>query len=1074
MCLIAVGVARVDAAERASTNGRPNVLLIVAEDMNGRVGAFGDEVAKTPSLDALARQGIRFPNVFTVSGVCAPSRSALMTGVHAIAMGTHQMRTSQGVPGSAVQSYEAVPPADVKAFPELLRAAGYATANFAKKDYQFGEPFTLWDVDAGGFTSPLDPALWRQLPEDKPFFVMINLMSTHESRLAPPGGKFEGPWAAMMETLSKERAKAVTRVTDPASVTVPPYLPNTESVRASIAQHYDNIHFMDGQVRQILDALEQDGLADDTIVIWTADNGDGFPRAKRAVYDSGIKVPMIVRFPDGHGSGSVRDQLVSFVDVAPTVLKLAGADVPGFIQGQDFLRGQPRQYVLAARDRMDDVSDRVRALRDSRYKYIRNLQAEVPYFRPLLFRDMFPAMQALWSGLQADGLTATQRFYFTAPRPAEELYDTQADPHEIDNLAGDPEHREILVRMRAELDRRLEEVGDRGGEPEIEMLQTMWPQLEQPVTVAPKATIDFDAQGARQVTLSSTTSGASIGYRWVNGDSADRWQLYTSPLHWPAGSRLEARAIRYGYAESPVTRIGGVPVAAAADRVRLTDGVLEGVGAQADGMRVFLGIPFAQPPVGALRWRPPQEVTRWQGIRKADAFGPHCMQDLVYPDIEFRSQAMSEDCLYLNVWTTAASASERRPVLVYIHGGGFIAGDGSESRYDGASMARQGIVFVTLNYRLGVFGFLAHPELSREAAYGGSGNYGLLDQAAALRWVRRNITAFGGDPERITIAGESAGSISVSAQMASPLSRDLIAGAIGESGSIVGSLSAVPLARAEAAGRDLVAKTGVTSLSELRAMPAARLMQATRTRTPRLPPTIDGYFLPTDPREIYRKGEHARAPLLAGSNSQEMTHLAVLGPEPATREGYRRAVTKLYGKRAEAIMRAYPVTLDEESVLDAAQQLAGDRFIAHSTWKWMQLVTDGGERPTFYYLYSRKRPPFTPQAAARIEPALRQLGFPILPPRGAVHAAEIEYALGNLDQHAIYQWSAEDYEVSRVMQAYWVNFVKQGDPNGPQLPRWPHYASGQRMIIDVQPGAELDREAERRRAVDGVLLAEQP
>jgi para-nitrobenzyl esterase len=510
-------------------------------------------------------------------------------------------------------------------------------------------------------------------------------------------------------------------------------------------------------------------------------------------------------------------------------------------------------------------------------------------------------------------------------------------------------------------------------------------------------------------------------------------------------------------------------VALSADRVPSADGVLEGVGAQSDGLRVFLGIPFAKPPIGALRWRPPRDLARWQGIRAATAFGPHCMQERVFPDIEFRSNAMSEDCLYLNVWTMATSMRERRPVLVYFHGGGFIAGDGSESRYDGASMARQGIVFVTLNYRLGVFGFFAHPELSREAPYRGSGNYGLLDQTAALRWVRKNIAAFGGDPERITIAGESAGSISVSAQMASPLSRGLIAGAIGESGSILGSLSAMPLVQAEAAGRDVAVRLGASSLSELRALSAARLMEATRSRAPRFPPTIDGHFLPADPLEIYRKGEQARVPLLAGSNSEEMSYVAVLGSDPATPEGFRRAVARLYGDQAEAILKAYPVTSDSESVLDAAQRLAGDRFIAHSTWKWAQLVTDGG-RPTFYYRYTRKRPPFTPQAAARLEPALSDLGFSVVPPRGAVHAAEIEYALGNLDEHPIYQWQAEDYEVSAVMQAYWVNFVKKGDPNGTPLPNWPAYGTGQRMIIDVQPRAEQDVEAERRRAVDEVLL----
>jgi para-nitrobenzyl esterase len=511
------------------------------------------------------------------------------------------------------------------------------------------------------------------------------------------------------------------------------------------------------------------------------------------------------------------------------------------------------------------------------------------------------------------------------------------------------------------------------------------------------------------------------------------------------------------------------PPAQAADRVRVADGVLEGAPAQPDGSRVFLGIPFARAPVGALRWRAPQDAIPWKGIRKADTFGPHCMQESVFADIEFRSQGMSEDCLYLNVWTAAKSEGEHRPVLVYLHGGGFIAGDGSESRYDGASMARQGIVVVTLNYRLGVFGFLAHPELSRETEYHGSGNYGLLDQAAALRWVRKNIAAFGGNPEHITVAGESAGSISVSALMASPLSRGSIAGAIGESGSILGALSAVPLAQAESAGREFAAQAGAKSLAELRALPAARILAAARSRAPRFAPTVDGYFLPESPFEIYRKAEQARVPLLAGSNSEEMSAAAVLGPQPATPEGYRRAVEKLYGDQAEVVLKAYPAGSDRDSVLDAAQQLAGDRFIAQSTWKWMQLVTEHGGRPTFYYRYTRTRPPLTPQAAARLEPRARELGFPITPARGAVHASEIEYALGNLDLHPIYQWQADDYAVSRAMQAYFVNFIKTGDPNG-RLPRWPAYDSGQRMIIDVQPHAEPDTEAKRRRALDALLI----
>ena len=237
----------------------------------------------------------------------------------------------------------------------------------------------------------------------------------------------------------------------------------------------------------------------------------------------------------------------------------------------------------------------------------------------------------------------------------------------------------------------------------------------------------------------------------------------------------------------------------AEDRVKTACGVVEGTTAP-NGVRAFRGIPFAAPPVGDLRWQPPQPVKPWEGVRKADRFGPRAMQRPIFGDMNFRSDGMSEDCLYLNVWAPAGTGEQRLPVLVYFFGGGFMAGDGSEPRYDGASMASKGVVAVTVNYRLNVFGFFAHPELTKESPHHSSGNYGLLDQSAALGWVRQNIAAFGGDPEKITIAGESAGSIAVCAQMASPLSKNLIAGAIGESGSPMGTLTPVA-ARGSRAGR---------------------------------------------------------------------------------------------------------------------------------------------------------------------------------------------------------------------------------------------------------------------------------
>jgi para-nitrobenzyl esterase len=514
----------------------------------------------------------------------------------------------------------------------------------------------------------------------------------------------------------------------------------------------------------------------------------------------------------------------------------------------------------------------------------------------------------------------------------------------------------------------------------------------------------------------------------------------------------------------------------AQDRIKIANGTLEGISDMSSGVRSFKGIPFAEPPVGDLRWKPPQPVKNWQGVRKADKFGPRCMQRAIFGDMNFRSNGMSEDCLYLNVWTPTKTGNEKLPVLVYFFGGGFMAGDGSEPRYDGESMARKGIVAITVNYRLGVFGFFAHPELTKESPHRASGNYALLDQHAALKWVQQNIAAFGGDQKRVTIAGESAGSIAVSAQMASPLSKSLIAGAIGESGSIMGALSAIPLAEAEQNGVKFAASLGTgdaPSLAALRAMPAEQLLEATaKPGLPRFAPCVDGYFFPKSPFEIYAAGQQAHVPLLAGSNSEEMGYFAILGREKPAVENYRKALERLYGEKAEEVFKLYPAS-NETEVMDAAQDLAGDRFISFSTWKWVDLATKTGGKPTYYYLYARPRPPMRPEMG-NAQPGLaggvvrgqQAAANPRPPARGAVHSAEIEYAMGNLDSNKVYAWTPDDYKVSRVMQEYFANFIKTGNPNGARLPNWPKFEAGQRMIIDVNTRAEAEKVRVRYQFLD--------
>lgn len=517
-------------------------------------------------------------------------------------------------------------------------------------------------------------------------------------------------------------------------------------------------------------------------------------------------------------------------------------------------------------------------------------------------------------------------------------------------------------------------------------------------------------------------------------------------------------------------------VATAQTQVKVAGGTLAGV-VEKSGVRSFKGVPFGAPPVGPHRWRPPQPVANWQGVRKADKFGPRCMQRAVFGDMNFRSDGMSEDCLYLNVWTPAKTGKERLPVLVYFYGGGFIAGDGSEPRYDGESMATKGIVAVTLSYRLGVFGFMAHPELTAESPHQSSGNYALFDQLAALKWVEQNIAAFGGDPRRVTIAGESAGSISVSAQMATPLAKGLIAGAIGESGSILGALPATPLRDGEQNGVKFGEAIGKRNLAELRAMPAAELLEATaKPGLPRFSPVVDGWFFPKSPYEIYAAGEHSRVPLLAGVNSEESGYFAILGREKPTVENYRAALERLYPGRSADIFRLYPAS-NETEVMDSAQALASDRFISHSTWRWTDVVTRTGAPSTYYYLYTRPRPAMRPEmgnaqaglAGGVIRNPTPSATPPRPGPRGAAHSAEIEYAMGNLATNTVYAWTAEDYQVSRLMQEYFANFIKTGDPNGKGLPAWPLFKAGQKLVIDVQTRAAPNVERPRYEYLDSLI-----
>jgi para-nitrobenzyl esterase len=444
-------------------------------------------------------------------------------------------------------------------------------------------------------------------------------------------------------------------------------------------------------------------------------------------------------------------------------------------------------------------------------------------------------------------------------------------------------------------------------------------------------------------------------------------------------------------------------------------------------VRAFLGIPYAAGPIGDLRWKAPAPVAKWRGVRDASNYGGRCVQYEVYSDMVFQDSGPSEDCLYLNVFTPAgAKPSARLPVMFWSHGGGYTGGSASEPRHNGDYLPTKGVVLVTINYRLGIFGFLATSELAKEGN-GSAGNYGLMDMVAALQWVHRNIRNFGGDPGNVTIFGESAGSYAVSTLMAVDSARGLFQKAIGESGSFYneGALSDT-IAMREQKNRGLFSIAGADlTLAEMRALPADALVNARCDRgKPVLAPLIDGSFLTEPVAATYAAGKQAHVPLLAGWNRDEDTSLAT----DMTVDMWSETAARLFGDRAQEFLKLYPGETVEQSVRSALDY-GGDHFIAFSTWRWVEAHRATGESPVYRYHFEQAAPP------SKFHPG----SF-------AFHSDDIEYIFGTLDTRPGAEWRPEDRRLSEEMMDYWTNFAKTGDPNGASLPHWPRYDEEQLLI----------------------------
>lgn len=511
-------------------NKRPNIVWIVCEDMSPHLGSYGEKTAKTPILDQLASEGLRYTNVFSTAGVCAPSRAALITGCYQTAIGAQNMRTG-GFSASFkdayppnYKSYSALVPLGVKCFSEYLRQAGYYCSNNAKQDYQFEAPLTAWDESSTN-------AHWRnRTDKNQPFFSVFNLDITHESRV----------WTRSKEPL----------LVNPKNVEVPSYYPDDSVSRQVIARFLSNVMIMDEQVGQIIQQLKADKLYDDAIIFFYSDHGDGLPFVKRELYDRGLKVPLIIKAPF-LSKNTTDNQLVSFIDFAPTVLSLAGIPIPKSIQGQAFMGLQkakkPRTHVFAARDRMDSEPDRVRAVSNGRYKYLKNYLPQLPYYQNIRFRLQNPLMGHLLQLKDAGKLDEKQMYWFRNSKPDEELFDTQTDPDEMNNLASNPKYKNQLKALKMAYLQWTQQFKDWGAMPEMEMVKLWWNGQDK----APKTEKPFIEVLNNKVSLISATEGASIGYR---KSQKGAWTVYQKPFYYNKGDSLYVIAHRIGYEPSEIIK----------------------------------------------------------------------------------------------------------------------------------------------------------------------------------------------------------------------------------------------------------------------------------------------------------------------------------------------------------------------------------------------------------------------------------------------------------------------------------------------------------------------------------------